>query len=485
MTGAATRRLLALLRERRPRALGPASFGAVVAASAAVGTLLAPQELAPTRAGNVTHWGGWALESAFAGMVLAAALVTFRAHEILFRSHDAGALRVLPLSPGAVAADRLRVTLSDSLFAGLIVASFVAPALLRPGGELAVASLAFVVVSAACAAFIGFGTIAGAAAATAESGVARSRPASSAAAFHMGPGVAFGACAACFLLLKLGFEEPLRQLDGSGAPTMTRAGWLAIGLSIGGAAATGAWGFARYAPRHDEIQALFLDAESHRVDNGYAHFAGEDSAGGVVQRRLGPVTGALYAKDRMQLARSAPFVRAGTWLVLALGLLVGWAAASAASPALLGLASAGWAVFAVAPYRRAGRLPGESRFGLADMLADVRQRTAARRAAAGAELARHALPLTACGLGLGLHGALAAASYVAAGCASSALAARVLPDSEFARAAAFVSCVAPVGIAAAFGPWMAAPLYALSLSIAGVGVWASGIADLPSTPRHV
>lgn len=399
--------------------------------AAAVGLWAAPQTLEPTVSGAVTHWGGWTLETTFVGVVLVAALATFRVVEVLYRAKDAPALRALPLSGVAVGLDRLRTCVAETLLGNLLVGVFVAvPALVAEAWPALAASLVLLAAATVVTPLIAFGVVvsAGVASAVPRSAagraVASGGPASADAAHHFAPGAAFGAVAALLLLAKLGAEDPLR-VSSAVSYGFSKAAAFGLSLPVLASVALGGYALRGYGRHHDALQARFVDAEAHRVDTGYAYFTEGPLALSPLERRLGLPDALLYRKDRLQLARSKPFLRVGSYAIAALALVVGWAGSSAVSASGLGLALVVWLAVMVAPYRRLASLHGEEEYGFADMLAPADARLRSRRWAAAIETSIHAVPLALAGLALGLAGAATLAGIVVAGAAALIAAGRV------------------------------------------------------------
>ena len=416
-SAAKTRALLATLRARRRTSRGGPILGAAVAAHLA-GYFAGPAEVEPTQVGAVTHWGGWALESAFVGAVLVSCVVTFRVVELLFRADDAHALRTLPLHGRVVAQDRLRAATADAFVGVVVVALFLAPACFRSPPMYGVITAAYLAFSALLVPAIGFGLIVAAivgvvdprsAAARLTGGTIGGRG----AVHHLAPGLAFGAVASALLLLKLGTEEPLRVWSESGTAAMTNAGWIGVGTPLVLGAAVLAVGLSGFARNFHEVQAALHDAEVPPPDTGYEYFRNRTQADWI-ERRVPRLVAVLYRKDRLQMGRGAPFLFPSTVLVAIVGGFVLWASnggvlASGAAGTMLGL----WLVVVVAPHRRLRRLPGEESFGLADMLAGGDPRSAARRLAAARLALQHALPLLLTSLAAGREAGAVAAGVLA------------------------------------------------------------------------
>ncbi len=483
-----TARLLSTLRGKRPPSVRPATALAVLVGVAVLGTLAAPGEIAPATHGGVTHWGGWVLESAFNGCVLVAAFTTFRVLEVLYRTHDAAALRMLPLAGGAVGLDRLRTCVFEALAGNALVLAFVAPAAFRPGGLAPFLCTAlFGIVATLVVPLVGFAVVVGAGVATVASSPDARRGASTDAAAHFAPGAAFGAASALLLLAKLGAEDPLRSagaaLTGTGAVEITRATMFGLGVPLVVAIGLGLYALRAYATSHDALQARFLDAESHRIDTGYAYFQEGPQPLSKVERWLGDAGALLYRKDRLQLARSTPFLRVGTWLIAAIALFVGWAGRDSLSGTGLGLALGAWLAVVVSPYRRLLQLHGEERFGFADMLAPAQTRQSARVLATASELGRHATPLLLVGIGMGVQSALQIAAYVVVtGAALSLAAASRHPESERTRLA--WSAIATGVTAAAFSFALWAGLAVAVASAAAALAFIARSTTSPTAPVH-
>ena len=449
---ATTVEFLGALSRARPPLQRRALAALALCAGLALGALFAPHTVAPERVGNVMHWGGWPLESAFSAMVLVAALMTFRVVENLYRAHDAAALRPLPLSGLAFALDRLRISCSEGALAALVIAAFIVPAASRDGGLVStLAALGFITLTGPLLPLLAFAVVVRSG--TAALAGADERSASTSGLYHLAPGVAFGVCAGVLLLMKLGFEEPLRVASEGQGARLTRAFWVAVGLPVAGILALGVSSLRAYSRRHDSLQAHFVDAENALVRAGGAELGGSGAAESRVERALGGPAALLYRKDRLQLVRGAAFLRAGTWFITGLAVFVGWASGGTFSALATGMCLATWLVVVVSPHRRAVALPGESPYGLADMLCDAPIRRRARRAASAAETWGHTLPLLGGGIGFGLAGAMVIAAIVGSAAAGLVLAMARLPASEPARLGVALLAVGSTVIALALSPY--------------------------------
>ena len=417
-----TRALLRTLRSRRRSARrGPIVGAAVVALGA--GLFAGPDVITPTQVGVVTHWGGWALETAFVGAVLVACVVTFRVVELLFRAEDAHALRTLPLHGGAVAIDRLRRASAGSTVGLLVVGAFLAPTCLASPAEFGLVTAGYLAVASLLVPVVGYGLIVSALvgvvdptslAARLTGGTIGGRG----AVHHLAPGLAFGAVASLLLLLKLGAEEPLRVWVESGQLGMTNAAWLGVGLPLVLAAGTVAVGLSGFAKNFHEVQAALYDAEVPPPDTGYEYFR-NDTRADWVERRVPPLVAVLYRKDRLQMTRGAPFLFPSTILVAVIAAFILWASgdgvvAAGGAGAALGM----WLVVVIAPARRLRRLPGEERYGLADMLSPSSAREVARRLAGARLTVRHATPLLVCSVAAGTDGGAVAVGVLSAAAAT-------------------------------------------------------------------
>ena len=393
-----TRDLLIQLRKRRP-GLGVGWIVAAVLAALSAGLLAGPAEVSPTQVGAVTHWGGWALETAFVGAVLVACVATFRVVELLFRANDAPALRTLPLAGGAVGRDRLLAVASESAAGLALVACFVAPTLVRSDPEYAVVTLGFLAAAGLLVPLVGFGVVVSAMVATVDPDAIASKLTGGTldrrgAVHHLSPGAAFGAVASLLLLLKLGSEEPLRVWSESGGLAMTNAGWIGIGIPVLTALGIGAIALRDFATNFHEVQASLFDAEVPPPDTGYEYFRNEEKRDRL-EAFARPLMSALYRKDRLQVARSSPFLFPSTLFVSIVAAFSLWASrGTVVRPGTVGILLGLWLVVVVAPKRRLARLPGEETYGLAAMLADASSRVGARRLAASSVAARHAIPLS-------------------------------------------------------------------------------------------
>ena len=412
-----TRALLERLRRRRPGV--PLRWFVPAAALAAVaGALAGPDEIAPTQVGVVTHWGGWALETAFVGAVFVACVATFRVVELLFRAQDAPALRTLPLAGGAVARDRfLAVSKETWLGVGLVFA-FLAPVLLQSSVEYGLVTVAFLIASALLIPMVGYGVVVSAMVATVDADSIASKLTGGTldrrgAVHHLSPGVAFGAVASLLLLLKLGSEEPLRVWSEGGALTMTNAGWIGCGIPLLTAFVAAVVSVRDFSKNFHEVQASLFDAEVPPPDTGYEYFQNAQRQGWL-ESQARPLVAALYRKDRLQVARSSPFLFPSTLFVAIIAGFSLWASAgTVVGPGTVGVMLGLWLVVVVAPSRRLARLPGEEEYGLAQMLAGDADRSAARRLAAATLVARHAVPLLVAGLVAGAESGHAATGVLA------------------------------------------------------------------------
>ncbi len=459
-----TASVLAELRRKRPGL--PAKLLAVVAAAAAgIGALVGPSTVGPNDLGSVTHWGGWALETAFLGSVLVASVVTFRVVEILFRAQDAHALRMLPLSGPAVARDRFGLALRESLLGAAGVFCFVSVPLAGSPPAYGVVTAAYLFCAALVVPLAGFGVIVSAMSATVDpttlaakltGGTVNGRG----AVHHLSPGAAFGTIAGLLLLLKLGFEEPLRVFAEAGEASTTNAMFVGVGIPLCLAVATLIVGLLGFGKNFHEIQASLFDAEVPPPDTGYDYFANAEGPGRV-QRSLRPIVAAFYRKDSLQASRSAPFLFPSTIVIAVIGGFALWASDFVA-PFGVGMLLGFWLLLIVAPLRRIRRLPGEVDFGLADMLGSNEDREAARQAAAILLAARHTGPLLIACVGAGA-GAAGAATPVAA-----ALLATVFMSSQ--RAGSKSAFVLYGALALAGSALLGEPLFIGALAAAYLGV---------------
>lgn len=390
-----------------------------VLAGIALGQALLPGALGPTRSGAVTHWGGWPLETALVASLLAASVSTFRVLDLLFRAPDARALAGLPLHPVAAAVDRLHAGLREGALAFAMAASLLLPALrvatrgIERGGV--VAGLALVALAAVLVPTIAFAGQLLALTSTLQDRTGRASRGVTATPSHsvlqLAPGLAFAASAAALLLAKLGLEEPLRSLATEAHAEWTRAASLAVGLPVAATAAALVAALRACSKRWDEIGASVREADLLPLASpaDVAAWPGPDS----IARRLPPQAQPLYTALRVQLERASPTLTAATWIVAGLSALALAGGSARIAPDAVGALGAAWILVAVAPLRRASRLPGYSLFGAAALL-DSDGAQVARRAAAARELIRHAAPLLLGSLAAGSQAGNAAVSILAA-----------------------------------------------------------------------
>ncbi len=363
------------------------------------GALFVPSTVAPSAAQSATQWGGWAMEASFGISVVAAAWLTFRAMELLYRVEDARALNALPLDGGALARERLGRLGGQALLVGVAAAAFVAPALARGPIVYGALACALAVASSLIAASLSFGitVLAGTTAADPQGAMSRASNAASGVAaggvYQFAPGLAYAVVVGLLLLLKLGLEEPLRTLLREGAPRMTRAGMLGVAAPLAASLAALAAGYRAFAKHHDVLAARFADADAITEGAGRAYFGDEPVRPGWWERRLGPACAALYRKDRLQFARGHAMLVVGSWLGGFVALAAVWGTERSLHPATVAALASLWLGVVAAPARHLAAAPGETGWGLAASLASTATRARARGLAASRESLGLALPL--------------------------------------------------------------------------------------------
>jgi hypothetical protein len=358
--------------------------GAAALAALGVGAMVGPSTIAPTQSGAVTHWGGWPLETAFQLAVMAAAVLTFRVVEVLFRTDDAQALDMLPIPGAAYAVDRVAVLLRDAALAAVFGAALLAPSVMRPGGELAAIAILYLAASGLVTVGAGFGVVT-LAATSAHEGATGNR---SGAVYHFAPGVAFGVAAALLLFLKLGFEQPFADAArnvGAG-PGLSRAAQVALGVPLVGSLLLCAAGARAYSRMHHALQARFREADS--VASG--RFAERAQAFAADE---GDPTRLWASATRAQLLRRHPLLLPSSWIAGAIGVMVAWGAGGELPAGLMAGVATLWLVWVVHPLRRWHRLPDAAPFALASTLPGHRARLAGGQSASGKALGEHLIPM--------------------------------------------------------------------------------------------
>lgn len=101
----------------------------------ALGIAVAPGPLKPiTASGNIVHWGGWAMETAFSFLVFQAAVVSFRVLERLFRNPLNQVVKHYPISGQRVLAERSLSAVCESLLWVIPLVGFLLGASWSSGG---------------------------------------------------------------------------------------------------------------------------------------------------------------------------------------------------------------------------------------------------------------------------------------------------------------------------------------------------------------
>jgi len=350
-----------------------------VAAFAPVGLLLQPSKIGATQAGNVTHWGGWPLETAFTAMVIVAALLGYAWVDILFRTHGARAFQHHPVHGGALALDRFAVASAVSAPWVLAVGLLTLPGALRAGWTSFGVVATFIVLSWFLSLAIPPATLLLADTQRPQTSVPRS------GAFIALPGVAFAVVAFMALFLKLGLEEPLRVAFETGIPAWTRAASVATFIPCAGAAICALHWLRAFPQRRARMENAFNDAERFTPSGVYEHERELMSRRGWDCRGLGERERIVFRIIRVQCRRSAPFAKIGTFGVAILLAFVLWAADGRIHPTLVFALVGAWIVVVARPARRSLAVAGLHADSLLAALSPMSMRHALARRAAVAE----------------------------------------------------------------------------------------------------
>lgn len=207
------------LRRLQPTAWTPLLASSVLVGlgvvALACGALFRPDAVAPIVRGDLIHLGGAPLESAFTLMAFASSVVVFRAWSRMFPTPVPTIHALYPLRGASVATRDAGLTLRDSTIAGLLVALWIVPSLLVPGGSLAGWSMLYVAIASllvGCGAFAGLVLYVRIALRESDGEAAES---ASRLAASGAPGLAFGLVLLLLLTLKLGVGELLTSLHAT------------------------------------------------------------------------------------------------------------------------------------------------------------------------------------------------------------------------------------------------------------------------------
>lgn len=323
-----------------------------------IGYLISPAELEPTQNGGVTHWGGWALETAFGITLLLAMLITFRALEIIFRTHDAESLNMLPLNSASVAIDRLIVTLKDALKLAFLASAFFLGSIPK-GWLLALTSALFPLLGGFISGLVGYGIVASAGVimANPDSGFSNSvdqhlGEAAGGGLYHFAPGIAFATSSAFILFAKLGLEEPLRIWSTQGDFFITKAGYFALGSSLCIAFLIAIYGLRGLTRYHHLIQAQFRDADTFIPLNEYDYFKNTPQKKTFFIRIFGERISSIFHKDRLTFLRSHSLLRAATIIIAIFGMFIVWGAKEQINIYTIIFFFSTWLVFIATPFRK-------------------------------------------------------------------------------------------------------------------------------------
>ena len=243
-----------------------------------------------------------------------------------------------------------------------------------------------------------------------------------------------------------------------------------------------AYALRAYARHHHALQARFVESEFHRADQGAALFSAAAAPAGRLERRLGRRIAALYRRNRLELSRAHPFVRAGTWLATGVALAACWAAPSAVSPSGLALLLGAWLAAGVAPARRLGGLAGSGPYGLAATLGSVRERDRATRLAVVRETVIHSLPLLAVLVMVGPNSArVVFAATFAFGLAGLLAAAAWRPRSSVVPIGLWALGAGVAAVGTRYSPTTALAVATAAVAVAAGAAVTSAVAGLPST----
>lgn len=236
-----------------------------------------------------------ALETVWLITVLLAAWFGFRTVDLVFRTDNAHALRHYPLGGLASGMDRMLRQWRE--ISGLLLIPLVwmgSHLAVRPGNG-AMLALAMVICSLPV---ISAGSIASVILPgyTAAMSGRRNRSAATAqrmtaALYRVVPGLGVGITAALLLLLKLGWEEPLRMAADSGTLVWARSFQVGVGLPIGVSVVTLAYAIRLWSRHHSLIASAFDDADGmvdvrERVSDTGHTWPHDRAATAVAVRRL-------------------------------------------------------------------------------------------------------------------------------------------------------------------------------------------------------
>lgn len=425
---------------------------------AAPSLLEVPRERAtPTFGGRAPMVGDAALEAAFWLGVLLAAFFAFRVMESLFRAGQVRALELLPVTPGAIFAERVVNAGMEALALTTVAAAFFAPLAWHSAANI----------TGLCVLIVGGGLL-GTAAATiganawlgAQYGGASGLGdmyGGQGGAFIYAPVVSFAIAVLSLMMLELGAREVLHEGQ------LTNAFWLAIGIAGGVCTATLISGGRHFVTAYHRVAAFFREAD----DVGYrAVMDYQKSEWDPVPLERGPgVTRFVHRRHVRQFARAFPVARS----VTVIGCVAGAVGALFVSPGafpnwVVALVPATLVVVLERPF---ARLDEPALGGQSDALLpiDAAVLDRARMGWSGFEVFRVALPYAVvAGAARGwtagpLTGVMIAATSLAVAGAVAGLAALVrslgATGQASATATSVIGCVALAG-AAAVNPWIAA-----------------------------
>jgi hypothetical protein len=229
------------------------------------------------------------LETAWLLTVLLAAWFGFRTLELIFRTDNAHTLRHYPVSGLVTGLDRLlRQWVEIAWLLSLPAAWMVTHLLVRPtaGAALALAMVAssLLVVSAGSIASVVLPGYLATVAGSSGQGAAATQ-AVTAGLYRVVPGIGVGITSALLLLLKLGFEEPLRLGGYSGELIWARSFQVGVGVPLVASVVTLAAALRLWARHHAQMASAFDDAD-----------------GMVDVRERVPDTGHVWPNDRSAAA---------------------------------------------------------------------------------------------------------------------------------------------------------------------------------------
>lgn len=346
------------------------------------------------------------LARAFALQFLSAAWLGFRVTERLFRRDGMPVLHRFPVDGSRLASDRWRAIATDATMATGLATVVLVPSLAVAPLPVAATTLAYLVVTAPTIAFVAFGATLMAIDHPRDVSLP---PGLAARQFDVGPSVALVAAALALLLLQLGFSEPLRALDESGAFRIQRSAWLPSGLVLVVTVWLGAHGLRRYRRGAVRLAMAFDEAERYRSPIAADRFEDEYAAESAWAATATPAIREIHRVHRLAFARGAGGLRFVSGLLGALlGLVVLVGGSGRSDLAMVAVAaSCTWLVAGTRLRARLDALAGNGPRGPLAAAAPPAERDEARVRAIAGEIVLHAM------LQVPLAGALLATSQSA------------------------------------------------------------------------